>query len=90
MNAINAQIPLMPREALRRNLGGKVCVFSDVDRQHILPFGTPQEVTAHIRGLIEDFGCYDGGVMLRGELEAAWPLENIQAMYRAYSAGGTL
>lgn len=84
VNALNAQTPLMPREVLREKLGGRICLFSDVDRQRILPFGTPAEVTAHIKGLIDDFACFNGGLMLRGELEAVWPLENIKAMYHAY------
>ena len=85
VDAINIQTPLMPPDLVREKLTGRICIFTDVDRQRIMPFGTPQQVRAHIRDLIALCGTPTGGVMLRGELEAVWPYENIEAMYQAYA-----
>jgi len=49
-----------------------------------MPHGTPQKVREHIHELVDLCGTEKGGVMMRGELEAVWPLENIEAMFEAY------
>lgn len=90
VDALNAQIPIAPPAEVQSKLKGRICVFSDVDRQHAMPHGTPAAVREHIRRLIELCGTPRGGVMMRGELEAVWPLENIAAMFEAYDEFGEL
>jgi uroporphyrinogen decarboxylase len=68
---------------LEEKLSGRICVFADADRQHVMPFGTPQEVREFVRNTISIFNR-SGGIMLRFELEPVWPYENIQAMYEAF------
>ena len=84
VNVINPQNSLFERKTLEEKLAGRVCVFSDADRQRIMPFGTPNEVQQLVRDTISTFNR-SGGVMLRFELEPVWPYENIQAMYEAYN-----
>jgi hypothetical protein len=90
VDALNAQIPVAPAAEVESKLKGRICVFSDVDRQHAMPHGTPAAVREHIRRLIELCGTPKGGVMMRGELEAVWPIENIEAMFETYEEFGTL
>lgn len=38
---------------IRKRLKGKVCIDRDIDRQKILPFGTPEDVKKHVRRAVK-------------------------------------
>lgn len=61
----------------------KICVDLDIDRQRITPFGTPDEINAHIRSCIETVGCKEGGLMMIYGLYPGVPLENVKALMDA-------
>lgn len=84
IDVLNPQHPIMGEEVVARHLAGKVSVLSDLDRQHILPEGTPDEIDAHVREVVDAFSDENGGLVLRGELGPEVPYENIQAMYAAF------
>lgn len=88
VDVLNPQHPLMPRDLLREKLAGRVCVRSDLDRQYIIPFGTPEQVRQHVRETIELFGSFNGGLILHGEIGPEVPWENIVAMYTAFDEFG--
>ena len=82
---LNPQIKVVGHDWLRENFGGKVCFQGDIDRQHVLPFGTPDEVRAYVRREIDALGTFDGGYIGCGELEADVPFENSVAMYETFA-----
>ncbi len=87
-DVINCQITVMQREALDRAVRGKVCLRSDLDRQHILPHGTPQQVAGHVRDIVDRFHR-NGGLIGCGEIGPDVPLTNVEAMFETfYSYGG--
>ena len=49
VDILNPQHHLMGTVECGRRLAGRVCVRTDLDRQHVLPFGTPAEVVEHVR-----------------------------------------
>jgi uroporphyrinogen-III decarboxylase len=64
-------------------LGGRVCIYGNVPSA-LLVYGSPEEVDAYCRQLIED--CAEGGGFILGsECESPWDSkrENIHAMLRA-------
>jgi uroporphyrinogen decarboxylase len=69
---------------------GKVTTVMDLDRQHILPFGTPQQVREHVREVVEVFGLPGGGLVGRGEIMPDVSLENAKAMMDALVEFGRL
>lgn len=84
VNAINSQLFTMDIEALASDYKGKVTFWGEVDRQHLLPFGTPQEVYAavkRVRSLLDDG---TGGVIAQCEWGIPDPAENIRAVYEAW------
>lgn len=83
-SVLNIQHALVPRPILEEKLVGRVCVFSDPDRQRIMPFGTPEDVREHIREIVDTFALPTGGLIHRGELAPDWTFENIEAMYEAF------
>jgi uroporphyrinogen decarboxylase len=88
VDVINPQVPLVGVEMLGREYGGEVCFLGDVDRQQLLPFGTPEEIERYVKKVIEALGVYDGGYIGRGELAPDVPLENARAMFEAFRRYG--
>ena len=73
-------------ETIRRELKGKVCIDLDIDRQTVVPRGTPAQVEDHIRRCVEALGSSAGGLMLTCGLYEGTPLENIEAVFRGMAA----
>ena len=72
-------------ETIRRLLKGNVCIDLDIDRQRIIPWGTPKQIDEHVRTCIETLGSQQGGLMLVCGVYAPTPLENIEALLAAMS-----
>ncbi len=88
VDVLNPQHTLVPKPILEQKLAGRVCIRSDLDRQHILPFGTPEQVREHVKETIALFGRFNGGLILHGEIGPDVPFENIVAMLEtAYEFG---
>ena len=81
---LNPQHPIMDTQRVGEILGGRVCIRTDIDRQHVIPFGTPQQVTEAVKDAVSAFGTYNGGCMLHGEVSPNTPFENIVALYSAF------
>jgi uroporphyrinogen decarboxylase len=71
--------------ALKRDVGGRICFHGAVDNQHTLPFGTPDEVRAEVKRLVETLGSDRTGFIIAPchNLQANTSIENIIAMYQA-------
>ena len=72
----------MEPEMLKSQFGDFITFHGGLDTQHILPFGTVEEVRAEARRLIEILG--NGGGYIFGPSQEFLPdisLENILAMY---------
>ncbi|MHB9025545.1 MAG: uroporphyrinogen decarboxylase family protein [Armatimonadota bacterium] len=72
----------MDLPGLVRDFGDRLTFHGGVDTQHTLPFGTPDDVRAEVRGYL-DLTRDRGGYILTGsqDLIADIPDENILAMY---------
>jgi len=85
VNVLNPQFSCHRLEELAEMAIGKVCIASDIDRQYLLPRGEPEEVEAYVERVIDLLGYQnDGGLILMGEINLDAPLENVEAMYRAF------
>jgi uroporphyrinogen decarboxylase len=80
--------PLQPRAAgmnlarIKREFGDRLSFHGAVDIQHTLPYGTPQEVQAEVRGRCCLLGQRGGYICASSHyIQADTPLENIVAMY---------
>ena len=56
LHPIQALAANMDAETLSRKYNGKIVFVGGVDTQHLLPFGTPQEVRDEVRRLRDLFG----------------------------------
>jgi len=88
VDVLNPEHSIMDINELKKIMGGKICIRSDVDCQYILPYGTEQEVKNHIKEIIKAFGNYNGGLILHGEIQPGVPLTNVKVMYETFQEYG--
>ncbi len=85
LNPVQFSARGMSPERLKREFGDKICFWGGgCDTQRVLPIGTPEEVYAHTRGMIDIFKPGSGFVFCQvHNIQAGVPPENIVAMYKA-------
>jgi uroporphyrinogen decarboxylase len=83
VSVLNIQDRVNGVENIRRGLKGRVCIDLDIDRQYVVPFGTPDMIREHIRRAVFELGSRDGGLMMYSEIHSDVPLENIDAVCTA-------
>jgi len=66
-------------EELAKAFKGRLCIDLDFDRQHTLPFGTPQEIRELLEYEIKTLGSPSGGLVMQAEIQGEIPAENIEA-----------
>ena len=64
---------------------GRVCIDLDIDRQVLIPFGSPREIREYVEEVIAVLGMEEGGLMLYAEVHPPTPLENIKALVDAFA-----
>jgi len=66
---------------VKRRYGGRLCFYGGIGIQDLLPSGTPQQVKAEVRRMIEELGR-DGGYILGAahSVMADVPVENLVAL----------
>ncbi|MEA3400452.1 MAG: uroporphyrinogen decarboxylase family protein [Armatimonadota bacterium] len=84
VTVLNPQHPCMGTKRVGEICGGRVCIRTDIDRQWVIPFGTPLQVEEAVKEAIAAFGSFNGGCILHGEVGQEVPFENIQALYSAF------
>ncbi|MGC9320152.1 MAG: uroporphyrinogen decarboxylase family protein [Armatimonadota bacterium] len=70
-------------EILRDELKGRVCIDLDIDRQSVVPHGTPQEIEELIEYEVRTLGSPNGGLMMTIGIYPPTPPENIDAVLSA-------
>lgn len=84
VDAVNSQLFCMDIEELGRRYRGKVTFWGEIDRQHLLPFGTVDEVRAGVRRVRRALDDGRGGVIAQCEWGLKDPAENIAAVFEAW------
>lgn len=84
VDVLNFQVAVTGYDWAARNIRGRIAVRTDIDRQRVLPFGTPDEVKDEVRRTFEACGTAEGGIIACGEVGPDVPLENIRALYQAF------
>ena len=84
VTVLNPQHACMGTRRVGEIVGGQVCIRTDIDRQWVIPYGSPDDVVEAVKEAIAAFGSFNGGVLLHGEVGQEVPLENIEALYSAF------
>ena len=84
VNALNCQVWCMGAEEVSRRFKGDLCFWGELDRQRLLPHGTPEQIRAAARQMVDLFWTGQGGLIHQAEAGADVPLENIRALLEAW------
>ena len=84
VDALNSQLFCMDIEEIGRSFQGKITFWGEICRQHILPFGTVEDVRAAVRRARRALDKGAGGVIAQCEWGIRDPLENITAVFETW------
>ena len=84
MDVINSQLFCMNIEELGRKYRGKVTFWGEMDRQHVLPFGTPEDVRKAVLRVRKSLDDGSGGVIAQCEWGKGNPPENVEAVFASW------
>ena len=84
VDVLHPQMTVIGVARLGELFGGKVCFQTDLDRQYLLPYGTPEQLEDQARESIDAFGRFNGGIIGWAEAAEDVPLENFEAALRVF------
>jgi len=84
VSVLNLQDCVNGVDNIAKRIKGRVCIDLDIDRQRIVPLGTPSTIRDHIRDVVMKLGSAKGGFMMISEINADVPLENVEAVCSAF------
>ena len=92
LNPIQWRLPGMDPSRLKAEFGDRLSFHGGIDNQHVLPFGTLEEVEAEVHFCLSTLGRGGTGYVLAPchNVQAITPVENVVRMYEtAYHEGRT-
>ncbi len=84
VDIVNVQDLVNGIDNLAREVKGRFCIDLDVDRQKIVPFGTPRDIHDLIQEAVRKLGGPGGGLMLKVGIYPPTPPENVNAVCEAF------
>ena len=84
MDAINSQLFCMDIEELGRRYRGRVTFWGEIDRQHVMPFGTPGDVREAVLRVRRALDNGQGGVIAQCEWGKGNATENVKAVFASW------
>jgi len=86
VDAINSQLFCMNIEELGRKYKGRITFWGEIDRQHILPFGTRDKVVEAVKRVKNALWMPEGGIIAQCEFGLKDPIENIETVFQTWEA----
>lgn len=80
LDVLNSQVFCMDVEQLGTRFGGKLCFWGEMDRQHLLPRATTEEIAAATRRLLAAFH-HGGGFIAQSEFGPGALPENVREFF---------
>ena len=84
VDALNSQLFCMDIEEIARRFRGRITFWGEIDRQWVLPFGTPADVVAAVQRVRAALDDGRGGVIAECEWGIDVPAENVAAVFEAW------
>jgi uroporphyrinogen decarboxylase len=84
VDALNSQLFCMDIEEIGRRYRGQVTFWGEIDRQHVMPFGTVAEVQAAVQRVRAALDDGRGGVIAQCEWGIDVSAENVAAVFAAW------
>ncbi len=83
LDALNTQIFCMDIDQLGQQFRGQLTFWGEIDRQGLLPFGSPAEIDRAVRRVKKALYA-DGGVIAQCEFSAGSKPENVYQVYQSW------
>lgn len=83
LDALNSQLFCMDIEDLGRGFRGLLTFWGEIDRQHLLPFGTAEQIRMAVRR-VRDSLFSKGGVIAQCEFGAGARPENVDLVFQSW------
>ncbi len=84
VDALNSQLFCMNIEELGQRYAGKLTFWGEIDRQHILAFGTPADVAAGVQRVRKAL-YHNGGMIAQCEFGAGARPENVAQVFQSWN-----
>jgi len=84
IDAVNSQVFCMDMEDLGKKYSGKITFWGEIDRQHILPLGSPEEIEKSAKRVHSCFYS-NGGVIAQCEFGPWAKPENIYKVFEVWN-----
>lgn len=84
VDIINPQDLCNGIDDIKRTMKGRFCIDLDIDRQKIIPFGTPAEIRELIEMEVKELGSKEGGLTMTVGVYPPTPPENVHALLAAF------
>jgi len=84
VDALNAQLFCMDIEEIGRRFRGQITFWGEIDRQWVLPFGTPDDVRAAVQRVRAALDNGQGGVIAECEWGNDVPRANVEAVLKTW------
>jgi uroporphyrinogen decarboxylase len=84
VDALNSQIFCMGLESLGEKFKGKITFWGEIDRQHLLAYGSPNDVRRAVSDVYKNLYS-DGGVIAQCEFGPGAKPENVEAVFQTWS-----
>ncbi len=86
VDAINSQLFCMNIEELGKRYKGEIVFFGEIDRQHVLPFGTKEDVVNAVKRVKNALWRPEGGIIAQCEFGLKDPTENIKTVFEVWES----
>jgi len=86
VDAVNSQLFCMNIEDIGKKYKSKITFWGEIDRQHILPFGTKQQVADAVKTVKNALWTPEGGVIAQCEFGLKDPVENIETVFETWES----
>lgn len=83
LDALNSQLFAMDIQRIGERFAGRLTFWGEVDRQHLLPYGTPADVRAAV-GTVRRALWRQGGIIAQCEFGIGARPENVAAVFEAW------
>lgn len=81
VDALNCQVAVMGIEKLGKHFQGKITFWGEIDRQHILPSGNPEEIESCVLKSLMHLGNKHGGYIFQAEIGSDVSLNTIRHLF---------
>ena len=85
VDALNSQVWCMGVEELGARFRGRITFWGELDRQWVVPHGSPEDIRRATRRMMEHLATPAGGLVGEAEVDGLTPLENVEAILTAWS-----